>query len=138
MPPPPFHILFLSPYMGVFSCSVMSNPLRPFGLEPTRLLCPWDFSNKNTGVGCHILLQRIFPTLLCLLCLLHCNQILSPLSHLAFLPLPVGCGGNVRLIGLLVVAALIRFSPGKILLWSMLFKLHEEEKLGSNTSRKGC
>ena len=30
--------------------------------EPARLLCPWDFSGKNTGVGCHFLLQGIFPT----------------------------------------------------------------------------
>ena len=27
----------------------------------TRLLCPWDSPGKNTGVGCHFLLQRIFP-----------------------------------------------------------------------------
>ena len=27
-----------------------------------RLLCPWDSPGKNTGVGCHLLLQRIFPT----------------------------------------------------------------------------
>ena len=26
--------------------------------EPTRLLCPWDSPGKNTGVGCHFLLQR--------------------------------------------------------------------------------
>ena len=32
------------------------------GLEPARLLCPWDFPGKNTGMGCHFLLQRIFPT----------------------------------------------------------------------------
>ena len=32
------------------------------GLEPTRLLCPWDSPAKNTGVGCHFLLQGIFPT----------------------------------------------------------------------------
>ena len=32
------------------------------GLQPTRLLCPWDFPGKNTGVGCHFLLQGIFPT----------------------------------------------------------------------------
>ena len=32
--------------------------LRPRGLQPARLLCPWDFSGKNTGVGCHFLLWR--------------------------------------------------------------------------------
>ena len=40
----------------------------------TRLLCPWDSPGKNTGVGCHTLLQGILPTLgsnLHLLCLLH-------------------------------------------------------------------
>ena len=31
-------------------------------LYPTRLLCPWNCSSKNTGVGCHFLLQGIFPT----------------------------------------------------------------------------
>ena len=30
------------------------------GLGPARLLCPWDFPGKNTGVGCHSLLQGIF------------------------------------------------------------------------------
>ena len=49
---------------GVFvcvcvSCSVVSNSLQPHGLWPTRLLCPWDFPGKNTGVGCHFLLQRV-------------------------------------------------------------------------------
>ena len=28
--------------------------------EPTRLLRPWNFPGKNTGVGCHFLLQGIF------------------------------------------------------------------------------
>ena len=32
--------------------SVMSNSLQPYGLQPIRLLCPWDFQGKNTGVGC--------------------------------------------------------------------------------------
>ena len=36
--------------------------LRPFGLQPTRLLCPWDSPGKTTAVGCHILLLGIFPT----------------------------------------------------------------------------
>ena len=40
----------------------MSNSLQPHGPWPTRLLCPWDSPGKNTGVGCHFLLQGIFPT----------------------------------------------------------------------------
>ena len=54
-------------------CSVVSNSLRPHGLSPTRLLCPRDSPGKNAGLGCHALLQGIFPTwglnlhLLCLL-----------------------------------------------------------------------
>ena len=48
--------------------------LRPHELQPIRLLCPWDSPRKNTGVGCHALLQGIFltqglkPHLLCLSC----------------------------------------------------------------------
>ena len=38
---------------------------------PTRLLCPWDSSGKNTGVGCHVLLQGIFLTQGLNTCLLH-------------------------------------------------------------------
>ena len=38
-----------------WSRSVMSNSLRPHGLQPTRLLHPWDFPGKSTGVGCHCL-----------------------------------------------------------------------------------
>ena len=30
-------------------------------MQPARLLCPWDSSGKNTGVGCHALLQRNLP-----------------------------------------------------------------------------
>ena len=40
---------------------VVSDSLRPCGLESTRLLCPWDSPGKNTGVGCHALLQGIIP-----------------------------------------------------------------------------
>ena len=35
----------------------MFNFLQPHRLQPTRLLCPWDFPGKSTGVGCHCLLQ---------------------------------------------------------------------------------
>ena len=39
-----------------WSRSVMSDSSQPHGLQPSRLLCPWDFSGKSTGVGCHHLL----------------------------------------------------------------------------------
>ena len=38
---------------GKLSCSVGLDCQRPHGLQPTRLLCPWDFPGKSTGVGCH-------------------------------------------------------------------------------------
>ena len=41
----------------LFSHSVMSDSLRPHGLQPTRLLHPWDFPGNSTGVGCHCLLR---------------------------------------------------------------------------------
>ena len=47
---------------NVLSCSVLSDSLRSHGLQPPRLLCPWDSLGKNTGVGCHALLQGTFPT----------------------------------------------------------------------------
>ena len=42
--------------------SVMSDSLWPYGLQPAWLLCPWDSPAKITGVGCHALLQGIFPS----------------------------------------------------------------------------
>ena len=40
-----------------WSRSVVSNSPRPHGLQPTRLLRPWDFPGKSTGVGCHCLFR---------------------------------------------------------------------------------
>ena len=57
----------------VLVASVVSDSVRPHGLWPARLLCPWDSPGNNTGVGSHVLLQGIFltkgsnPGLLCLL-----------------------------------------------------------------------
>ena len=51
------------------------------GLHPTRLLCPWDFPGNDTAVGCHFLLQGIFPTQGLSPGLLHCRQILYLLSY---------------------------------------------------------
>ena len=42
-----------------WSCSVVSDYSWPHGLQPTRLLCPWDFPGKSTGVGCHCLLRPV-------------------------------------------------------------------------------
>ena len=36
-----------------------SKSVRPHRWQPTRLLCPWDSPGKNTGVGCHFLLQCV-------------------------------------------------------------------------------
>ena len=46
-----------------FSLSVVSDSLWPHGLQPTRLLCPWDFPGKSTGVCYHCLL--LFLTCCC-------------------------------------------------------------------------
>ena len=43
---------------GKWSRSVMSDSWWPHGLQPTRLLRPWDFPGKSTGVGCHCLLRQ--------------------------------------------------------------------------------
>ena len=45
--------------------------LWPQGLQPARLLSPWNSSDKNSGVGCHALLQGIFLTQGSNLSLLH-------------------------------------------------------------------
>ena len=45
------------------SRSVVSDSQRPHGLQPTRLLRPWDFPSKSTGVGCHCLLCDIYTLL---------------------------------------------------------------------------
>ena len=54
-------------------------------IQPTRLLCPWNFPGKNTGAGCHALFQEIFPTQGSnprLLHLLHWQVDSLPLCHL--------------------------------------------------------
>ena len=64
-----------------WSHSVLSDSLQPHGLQPTRLLHPWDSPGRNTGVGCHFLLQEIFPTQGSNLGLPYCRQTLYHLSH---------------------------------------------------------
>ena len=55
------HAWSLCVCVRLLSCSVMSDSLRPQGLQPARLLCPWNVSGKNAGVGCRFLLQGFFP-----------------------------------------------------------------------------
>ena len=64
---------------------VMSDSLWPHGLKPARFLWPSNYPDKNTRVGCHFLLQRIFLTHgsnPLLLWLLHWQADSLPLSHL--------------------------------------------------------
>ena len=63
------------------SRSVVSDSLRPHGLQLTRLLRSWDFPDKNTGVGCHFLLQGVFPIQGSNPGLPHCRQTFYHLSH---------------------------------------------------------
>ena len=72
----------------MLSCQIVSNSLQPHGLQPKRILCPWDFPGKNTGVGCHFLLQGILLTQGSnphLLCLLHWQTGSLPLSPWAYI-----------------------------------------------------
>ena len=73
--------------------------LRPYGLQPAKLFCPWDAPGRNTGAGCHALLQGIFPTQGSnphLLRLLHCRWILyrratEEAVTVSLLPCKAGC-----------------------------------------------
>ena len=59
-------------------CSVVQLRLtlcNPFGLKSARLLCPWSYPSKNTGVGCHFLLQGVFLAQWWNTHLLHCMRI---------------------------------------------------------------
>ena len=74
-------LTLLKPLTVCVSRSAMSDSWRPHGLGLTRLFCPWDSSGKNTGVGCHPLLQEIFPTQGLNPGLQHCRQTLYLPSH---------------------------------------------------------
>ena len=56
------------------SCPTFCDPM-------DRLLCPWNFPGKNTGVGCHFLLQEVFPIQGSNPGLPHCKRILYHVSH---------------------------------------------------------
>ena len=79
----------------VLSHSVVSNSLRPHELWPA-ILCLWDSPGKNSGVGCHFLLQGIFLTQGSnpgLFHLLHGQADSLPLNHLGS---PRGTGLTIK------------------------------------------
>ena len=67
--------IFVSVLCCAQSCLTLCDPMDYKG-DPTSLLCPWDSSGENTGVGCRFLLQGIFLTQGLNPCLLHCRWIL--------------------------------------------------------------
>ena len=67
--------------------SVMSDSVQPHGLQPARILYPWDSPTKNTGVGCHALFQGIFLTQ-------GSNSLLSCLLYLQVSSLPLVSPGK--------------------------------------------
>ena len=72
-------VLLVNSVLVAKSCLTFCDPTR--GLWATRLLSPWNSPGKNTGVGCHSLLQGIFMTQGSNLGLLHCRQILYHLNQ---------------------------------------------------------
>ena len=69
-------ISFSNAWKWKWSRLVVSDPQRPHGLQPTRLLRPWDFPGKSTGVGCHCLLLGFKSSMMSitLLCLSSCDM----------------------------------------------------------------
>ena len=65
----------------------------PMDLKPSRLLCAWNLPGKNTGEGCHFLLQEIFPTLVSCIA----GRFVYCLSHQGIL----SCYNNTCFIGLI-------------------------------------
>ena len=62
LPSPQLLPTYISGCIELHVCLAVPDPLQSHGLQPTRLLSPWAFPGKNTGVGCHFLPQGIFPT----------------------------------------------------------------------------
>ena len=82
-----------APGVLVFHCAVRMlscvHSATPWTVTP-QAFCPWDFPGKNTGVGCHFLLQGIFPTQGSNLCFLQVSCIAGGL----FTTVPLGKGLN--------------------------------------------
>ena len=70
-----------------WSRSVVSDSSRPHGLQPTRLLRPWDFPGKSTGVGCHCLLHIYIYTHIYVYVYVYIYIYISPPSWASLQPL---------------------------------------------------
>ena len=93
----------------LLNCSVTSDSLRPHGLQPTRLLCPWDFPGNSPGLDCHFPLQGIFPTQGLNPGLPHCRQTLYHLSHQGSPPIHVYEGLKMPTVIMLLSVSLFIF-----------------------------
>ena len=65
------------------SYTTLRDPMdcNPPGSSVQGILCPWNSLGRNTGIGCHFLLQGTFPNQRLNPDFLHCRQILYHLSH---------------------------------------------------------
>ena len=65
-PSPRLRILLCADVFEQLCCCLVAKScptlLWPHGLQVARLLCPWNFPDKNTGVGSYFLFQGFFPT----------------------------------------------------------------------------
>ena len=104
------------------SRSVVPDSLWPHGLQSTRFLCPWDFPGNDTGMGCHFLLQGIFPTQESNPGLLHCRQILYRLSYKGS-PNLKPLRRNKTSLTLLTNWTIIALSCQTVFLWVCIFPL---------------
>ena len=101
------HILHIGGVLLAKSCLTLAT----LTLEPTRFRCPWDFPGKNTGVGCHFLLQGIFPTQELNPSLLHNRRILYQLSYkgspLYITGVDLSSSSNTHILGIFWPSSLI-------------------------------
>ena len=86
---------FLTFLLSEWSHSVVSDSQWSHGLQPTRILCPWNFPGKNSAVGSHSLLKGIFPIQGSNPDLPHCRRILYHLSHQGRMPAKCSMNANI-------------------------------------------
>ena len=106
----------------------MSDSLRPYSLQPARLLCPWNSPGENTGTGCHFLLQEIFLTQGSNPRLLRYQADSLPLSHLGR---PMGPLQNIRCLAEALKRNKIKFDSATGDQCEVLHLLIDPEQLGT-------